>query len=317
MVDHLPRRRFLTGVGMSITVPVAGCLSTGEGSNVEAGVKTVKLSPAILRMAEIGLAEMPPRVMYSVDDGPDRRSELMDRFINGGATTEDTNPPLPEARHIYYDGMVYQLSHEVIDETPATRFGIRLDIVQGTVNQEDAVRFEELPEVDQRKLAERGLADGDTIGIGTTLLYTDNQTADSMLVPDPGFSYIVWDDGAEAAWFVDDSYDTTLKTYRYSAEEIDDAKTYGERMVDRFGLSLEDLSEEEQAIIETAIASEDGYAVEPEATPTEAFQSLLDRFDDAQSVHGLDEDSSDGRTYIAKYDGSWYWSIVQLRGTAA
>lgn len=305
------------GLGMSISVPIAGCLGSGESSNVEAGVKTVKLPPAILRMSEIGLTEMPPRVMYSVYVDDASLSELMDRIINDGATTEDTNPPLPEGRHIYYDGMIYQLSHEVIDETAATRFEIRLDVVQDTVNQEEAVRFEALPEIDQRKLAERGLADGGTVGIGTTLLYTDTETADSELVPDPGFSYIVWDDGSEAAWFVDDSHETTLKTYQYSAEKIDDAKTYGERMVERFGFTLDNLSEEEQAIVETAIENEDGYAVEQEETPSEAFESLLDRFEAQQPAHGLDEDPSDRGSYVADYEGSWYWSTVRERGTPA
>lgn len=62
-------------------------------------------------MESVPDSTLPAKVLYSIgiDDGPDRRAELIDDILDGGTTVERTRPPFPEDQHIYYDdgGAVY------------------------------------------------------------------------------------------------------------------------------------------------------------------------------------------------------------------
>lgn len=309
------RRRFLRYVAATQAVALAGC--TGEvpagGSQAGAPAPTARLA-----MDAVETAELPQGVLYSIAeyDGPDRRADLMDRILDGGASVEDTRPPLPEDQHLYYDDVVYQLSHEVTAETPATMYPVKVDIVTDGVNESEAVRFADLPAVDREKFAERGLAGGKTVGIGTTFLYTHHERDRSVLVPDSEYSYVVWDSGAEAVWDVDDGHERTLKTYRYAAERVDAAAAYGRRLRERFAFELAGLSAAEREIVRTTI-DEGPYVVEPEQTPSPAFWSLADRFRDREQAHGLDEDGEGlggedglGGPYIVEYEGGVYWAAL-------
>lgn len=299
------RRQVLRAAAAIAAVPVAGC-ATPPG-----------MGPAArLRLTEFEPTGIPQRVLYSIgiDDGPDPREDLMDDILDGGTTVEDTRPPIPAGQHIYYDDVVYLLDHEVEQEIPATKFQIRLDIVQGTVNEAEAVQFDALPAVDREKFAERGWDEGMSFGFGTSILYTDAEAAQSDLVPDSEYAYILWDDGSEAAWFVDDAHDTSIKTYRYAAEQIATAAAYGREMRQQFGFELFGLTEAERSIVETAIDEEDGYIVEQDQTPSTAFWSLTDRFDDADRIHGLQAgDEPNGPKYIVQYDGAWYTAVLLVR----
>lgn len=310
--NRLSRRAFLGATGASIVASLAGCTGPG-GQAIGRGERTA----ATLWMEAVDGAELPTRAIYSIgiDDGPSRRADLMDDILDGGATIERLRPPLPKGDHIYYDDTIYQLAYEVTEETPADRFHVRLDIVQQTVTESKAVRFADLPTVDKEQLATAGLADGDPIGVGTTLLYTDAQQSESVLVPDPEYSFIIWEDGSEGAWFVDGSSETTLKTYRYTAEVVEDAATYGRKMRERFAFDLAGLSEAEREIVETAI-EERKYTLPAGEPPPDAFRTLVDRFRGHEHARGLDEQAEDQNgvdgPYIVQYDGEVYWAILSI-----
>lgn len=297
MEHKLTRRGILTGGGTVLTAALAGCV--GERGH-----------PARLSMESIIDSELTRRVLFAIgtDNNPEEGVELMNDIRNGGATVERTDPPFPEG-HVYYDDAVYVLSNEIIKRTPATTYKILLGGVEGTVVESEAVQFSELPAVDREKFTARGW-DGD-LGLGSSLRYTDTEREKSALVPDPEYSYIVWEDGAEAAWSVEESYDTPLKVYEYSAEQYSTAAEYGKRVREEFAFELTDLPDAEVEMVRTAI-EEDEYAVDHQPTPTSAFRSLAERFRPQAQVTGLDEDEQGAGdlngVYLVRYDGSVYWT---------
>jgi hypothetical protein len=310
------RRALLTTAATSLPAVVAGCTTPGGfgGSNAAAEAPTARLE-----LTTIADVELPTKVLYTVQpaEGDDETARLFDRILDGGSTTKATRPPLPEQRHIAYQDGVYELTYEVLEETPATRYSVKVDIVTGSVSDADAIQFAALPEVDQEEFAAHGLADGDPVGIGTTFLYTDADREQSVLVPESEYSYITWDDGTEAEWVVEDAYETTLNTYRYTAEHVATAADYGQQMREQFTFELAGLPDAQREIVEMAIT--DGqYTVGPDETPSEALVALADRFRGHEQVHGLDEDGEGdlSSTYLVQYEGEVYWTTLVVQRDA-
>lgn len=310
------RRALLAAAASSLSAIVAGCTSPGgfSGSNAAAEAPTARLE-----LTTIADAKLPTKVLYTVRpaEGNDATAQLFDRILDGGTKTKATRPPLPKQQHIAYQEGVYELSYEVVEETPATSYSVKVDIVTDSVIEAKAIQFADLPEVDQKEFAEHGLADGDPVGIGTTFLYTDTEREQSVLVPESEYSYITWDDGTEAEWVVDDAYDTTLNTYRYTAEQVATAADYGQQMRERFTFERSGLPEAQRDIVETAIT--DGqYIVGPGETPSDALVALADRFRGHEQAHGLDEDGEGdlSGTYLVRYQGDVYWTTLVVQRDA-
>lgn len=306
------RRVLLTSVATIIPSVLAGCsaLSSFNGSTPIATVPTARLT-----MTAMNDTELLSDGLFAggiTDTGPN--ADLLDRILDNGATVTETRPPLPEHRHLLYDGMVYRLSHTVIERTPATIYSVKVDIPEGSAgkneDEDKTIRFDDLPAVDRQTFAENGLASGETIGVGTAFLYTDAERKRSVLVPESNYSYIVWEDGSRAEWIVDDATDTTLKTYRYTAKQIATAKEYGRRLRERFAFELSNLSDAQRDIIETTI-TEDQYLVASGETPPSALVSLADRFRNHEQAHRLNEngDGDLSGSYIVRYENTTYWTM--------
>jgi len=310
------RRALLATAAASLPALIAGCTGPGGlgGSNAATEAPTARLE-----LETLADANLPTKVLYTVrpGEGDDSKTQLFDRIIDSGATTKATRPPFPEQRHIAYQDGVYELSYEVIEETPATRYSVKVDIVTDSVIEAEAIQFADLPEVDQEAFAAHGLDDGDPVGIGTTFLYTDAEREQSVLVPESEYSYITWDDGAEAEWVVDDAYDTTLNTYRYTADQVATTAEYGQQMRERFTFELTGLPDAQREIVETAIT--DGpYVVGPDETPSDALVALANRFRGHEQAHGLDEDGEGdlSGTYLVQYQGDVYWTTLVVQRDA-
>ena len=310
------RRGLLRTTAMSLPAILAGCISPGglDRSNAVAEVPTARVE-----LTPIADAKLPTKVLYSVrpTDGDDETAQLFDQILDSGATTKATRPPLPEQQHITYQDGVYELSYDVVEETPATRYSVKVDIVTGSVTETEAIQFADLPTVDQDEFAAHGLADGEPVGIGTTFLYTDAESEQSVLVPESAYSYITWEDGTEAEWGVDDAYDTTLNTYQYTAEQVATAADYGQQMRERFAFELSGLPEAQRDIVETAIT--DGpYVVGPDETPSDALVALTDRFRGQEQARGLDQDGEGdlSGTYLVRYRDTVYWTTLVVQRDA-
>ena len=281
-----------------------------------------ELPTASLSMEPVEDAGIPPRVLYTVtpEYGSGRRTPeaaLIDRIEREGvATTERTRPPLPEDRPLAYDGTVYRLAHEVTGETPATRFSVKVDIVTGDEREGRTVAFSDLPAVDRGVFERNGLASGEVVGIGTTLLYTEREVERSTLVPETNVSVIEWASGAEAEWVVDEGYETTLNTYRYTIEGTTPASEYGARIRERSAWELPKLPEAERDVVEAAI--EDRYVVPPDETPPPALESLVERFRPHDRVEESSSEYRDGVSgpYLVRYGGEVCWTRLSIRPSA-
>lgn len=299
----MDRRALLAAAAAALPTAVAGCVGVRTQDAV------AEVPTARLEMEPVNDADLPGRVLYSAEDPSSERGKLAEAAVDGGTTVEATRPLVPEGREIAGPNGVYELSYEVVDRTPATAFSVKLDIVQGTVAEERAVQFADLPTVDRETFSEHGLEMGEIIGIGTTLLYTAEAVEKSELVPESDYDYITWENGNAAEWVVDDSYEQTLKAYRYAGMKVDSLAGYGERLREKFAFDLDSLSAAEQAVVEQAIG--DQYVVPPEETPTPGLRSLVAVFRGKAEIRGLAEEpdgnpaSASGR-YLTCYNGTVY-----------
>lgn len=306
------RRRALLAAASTLLPPaLAGCALTPDRPFGRSGAQAPTARFAVTAATPVGLVGEVLSGEYS-----DRRARLLGRAVDGGATATGTEPPL-RAGHRLYRGTVYDLSRTVVERTPATRYSVKVDVLQTTPDPSAVVRFGDLPAVDRETFADEGLAEGEVVGIGTTLVYTDAERERSALVPESAYEAIAWPDGTRAEWVVDDAYDTTLETYRYTAEPVADREEYGRRLRDRFAFDLTGLSGAERGVVETAIAR-DRYVVAADATPDPGFRSLVDRFRGREELRALDDADRGGErasgTYVVRYGGSLYLATLVVYG---
>lgn len=311
------RRALLATAATTLPALAAGCLGAAfSGGGNQAG----RAVTPRLEMTTIADGKLPAQVLYTVGTGATGadEAELFDDVVDGGATTTARQPQFPTERPIAFRDGVYDLAYEVTDETPATTYSVKVDVVTDSVDESEAIRFEDLPDVDKEAFASRGLADGDPVGVGTTLLYTETEREQSVLVPESEYAYITWADGTEAEWVVDDASATTVYTYRYTADHLMTTTEYGREMRERFAFELSGLPAEQRAIVETAI--EDGqYVAGADETPSDAFAGLADRFRDREQAHALDEPAPDRLSgeYLVRYQGQVFWTELFVREDAS
>ena len=305
------RRTFTAAFGALAVGTLAGCLDLGGWPPMAGRSPTVRFS-----MDAVDDAEIARRELYwdPNDDSPLRDRLLRDIRDDGEVTVGETDPPLPDDRPVFYDGTVYHLDREVTGEMPATRFWVGITIVDGDEPEGRTVAFSDLPAVDRRVFERYGFADGDPVGISTSLLYPQSEVEQSALVPETNIVIIEWPD-ARAEWVVHESANTSLKRYRYTVAETNPPAEIGADIRERFGWVLSDLSAAERDIV-GAVIEEDEYVVGPDENPPPALQSLVDRFD------GHDRVNYDGNTewtddvsgdYLARYEGTVYWITLSIR----
>lgn len=314
-MKHLKRRQFLAA-GTALTVAtIAGC----TGKQAHAGV--AKEPTASLKMQPITDTEIAKKVTYGEGlEEKERQHELVTVAIKDGSTTvKGTEPPFPENKPFVFDNAVYDLSYEIVESRLATSFQITLNPVEGPVDDSEAIQYENLPSVDKETFRKRGWEKIEFLGFGTSLLYLDEEIPNSVLVPEPKYSIIVWNSDTRGRFTVDDSYETELKTYQYSSTVVSNsAKKYGQRLRQNHVFELTDLSEEQQSILSEAIDSEHGYAVPREETLSDAMEKLVNQFrsqDEIDSVWANDgDDESVSGRYIVQSDDGVYWTRLHISG---
>lgn len=309
------RRAFRT---MTVVIPaiLAGCYSIGK--RIET-IPTTRLS-----MTATSDAALTSNVLSSVEINDETESRLLEE----GATVEvKGRPPVPVEKHFLSDGTVYRVSAEVTERTPATWYEVTVNPVQGSVDASETVRVANLPTVDREKLADHGMTDDRPVGVGTGFVYTEAERERSVLVSDPNYSVLLWDDGARARWNVLDSGETEVTTARYTAERVASAAEYGRRMREQFAIALTDLSASQRNIVETAIAEEE-YVVKQDESPSVALVRLVDQFRGQEALHALDETGESLRKpdlgepdefalqgdCVVEYGGSFYLTVILVRG---
>ena len=312
------RRKFIAALEALAVGTLAGCIDLGGWPPMAGRSPTARFSMDAVDDTDIARRGLSGG---ADDDAPLRDRLLRDIRDDDEATVGETDPPLPDDRPVFYDGTVYHLDREVTGETPATRLGVDMNIVDGDEPEGRTVAFSDLPAVDRRVFERYGLADGTPVDISTSLLYPQSDVEQSELIPEteadqttPPWVIIEWPD-VRAEWVVHESMNTSMKRYRYTVAETSPPSEIGADIREQFEWVLSDLSAAERDIVGAAI-EEDGYVVGPDENPPPALQSLVDRF------NGHDRVSYDGNTewtdgvsgdYLARYEGTVYWITLSVR----
>ncbi|MXR42429.1 hypothetical protein GRX01_13905 [Halobaculum sp. WSA2] len=321
---ELDRRSFLATTATLAATAAGGC--TGCAASPTASLRMTAESDAGLAREAL--------TTFDPDTEPDRpereRAAIAERVVaNGSAAVEDTDPPLPTDRPVVVNDGVYRFDAEAVDSRELRSFSVTIDPIrvddgEETPGPSDWIRYGDLPAVDREVLAERGYDDERPIGIGTSLSYRPEAVEDSVLVPDPEYSVVVWPDGA-ARFEADDASTYSVYTYELTAERIDSAPGFGADLRERFGFSLAVLPREEREILDAAVAPEtpapdaddrSGYHVASDEEPSEALRSLVDRFRERDPVVlGWEHESEPWRAsgeYVVRYDGAVYWASLRV-----
>lgn len=298
----MKRREFLV-TGATLTIAASGgCTGC---------VPAPKANLSMTETDDLGIAR---EVTYPIEEDGPRSNFVSNAVENGTTVVNDTEARFPENRSFVYQEAIYQLTYDITDSRPARVFHFTLNRAEGEVNESEVIQFDDLPAVDREKFASRGLAEDPFLGIGSSLLYYEPEVPKSMLVPDPEYTVIEWDAETQGRFTVDGSYDTTVNTYQYSAEQVhSSAAKFGRTIREQHEFTLSGLSDGERTIVTEAIENERGWVLMPDESPPDALYSLIDRFSKRQAVLREWEDEDDraegpSGNYIVRYDDTLYWT---------
>ncbi|SFL60517.1 hypothetical protein SAMN04487950_4342 [Halogranum rubrum] len=310
-------RRALLASGAALGLSsLAGCTGFGVSSLAIPGPN------ALLRMTPITDTGIAERLTYGRVSEDSESYALVSAAIDGEhPRAEGTSCPFPADRTFVFEESVYRLSFTVVDTEPATTttFSVTLDPPEGDVSPADVVAYESLPDVDRAQFERLGWENLSSVGYGTSFRYTTAEIADSVLVPDPEYAVIEWENGTRAAFEVTGSNDAPVKTYEYSSTRVaESASQFGREIRRAHAFVLSGLSEDERAIVADALDAEDGYVVDSDEPVPNAMQELGARFrahddvEDVDIVRDDEEESTVDGDYLVRYDGDVYWTRVHV-----
>lgn len=286
------RRSFLATAATAVALPLAGCAHPADGS----------LSMGALD----GDSAIADRYAGSTADLPQDRRALLAAAIAGEAPTrEGRYPPYESDRPLAHEGAYYRISHEVVDSRTAIQYTIQVDYDPASAPS-PVIAYEDLPAVDREALGEllppRGdPPDSDGFDVGRSYRYPD--VSESVLVPEPEYEGISHD-GSTYRVGIEGSREVTVQTYEYGAERVaDSAAELGQQLREQYLFTLSGLSDAEREIVDEAI---DGSYF-PDGEASDAFRSLADRFRTRDGI----ETTEHGGTWLARYDGTIYWTDLQ------
>lgn len=289
------RRRILGLAAIGIVGPFAGCLSPGGALEMTA----VETDSAI---GEAATAEVDP-------DRDEDGAELLEAAVAGESPEVDgERPPFDPYRHVRWEGAVYEVTWEVVDEQESTAY-----VVFAKRGDEDApgsrIEYEALPDVDRDALAdvhdEHGEFEDERVG--WELRYADEDAiAESVLVPEPEYEFVVVD----GTPFAIDSTtaERAAHTYVYDVTQLAPSPAaYGADLRSERLFELEPVTGDERELVEEAI--EDGRAVV--GRNDDAFvgvgETLLER--EPIYVH------RDVGEWLVEYEGEPYWTELDALRT--
>ncbi|MFC7097917.1 hypothetical protein [Halobaculum marinum] len=327
----LDRRSFLATTATLAVTATGGCVGCAPSPT------------ASLRMVSEDDAGIAEQALWTFGDGdvsdpgPENRDALAREVVDtGSATVEDRHEPLPTDRPVVVAGEgVYRFGADVTDSREMRAFGVTMNPIRvedgdETPDPADRIGYEELPAVDREALADRGYDDHRPPGVLTSLHYRPEAVEESVLVPDPEYAAVVWPDGP-ATIEVDDRGSYTVYTYEVTADRVSSTADFGADVRERFGWTLDGLTDAERDIVETAVGQTptgdvpheragEGYHVAHDEEPSDALRSLVDRFRAHDPVRFEWESPPEtwrvSGDYVVTYEGTVYWTRLSVDESA-
>ncbi|MBX0295481.1 hypothetical protein [Haloarcula nitratireducens] len=295
------RRQFLAGLSVAAVAPLAGCSDPRGSIRLTDVSDDAALAERWTRSADALTESSQELVAGAVEDDDDAR-----------ATAAATSPPLELARPVRYEGSYYDISYEATNEREETSYDVVVTFNPDPA-PETTVAFADLPAVDREVLdglleSRWDRTDETNTRLGTPAVYTDAETAESVVVPEPEYDGVTRDDRTVGIG-VDGSRLVTVADYRYRAELLaEDAAGIAALARERYRFEFADLSAEQRSILDEAKGGE----ARSEDPPSRAFTDLVEKF---RAHDGLDVDEYGG-TWLLGYDGRDWWAMVRdPRGT--
>lgn len=290
----------LRSAGVLGSCALAGCLGSPFGDACSAGTDftlEATTDDGIAAHVSATVAELPP-VAGRIADEALADGETTYRSYHEPGIHEDF--VRREGESAYYRLDVSASEHV---ETTGYRYEFALGEDVGTPARDDRVLgFADLPPPDRESiLAAVGpkarLAEARGARFPVVFAYVDGATRErSAFVPPVGTTYLRWQGRTLRVTFAEER-PATVVTYAITAEPVArSTSALVDRVLDRRGVVLDDLSAEQRDVVEAAI--DGGYdACEPYS---DAFAGLLDR---------LSTGEHDFASFV-RYEGTWYVARV-------
>lgn len=276
-------------------------------------------------MTAVSDREIARRVTHRLEADPDnpRYQQVAEIVETGSLTVEATEQPLPTEGLLVYEDTVYQLAAEVVATTPARTVSFTLAPAEGTDTAARTIRFAGLPTVDKAKFEARGVATDPFLSFGASFTYRKAELPKSVLATSDAPAILAWDADTRGRFTIDDAYDVTLRTYRYTASVVQaSAAAYGRAIRRENVVTLAGLTDAERAVVQAAIDAESGYTVPAGEMAPDPVQVLAARFREYDDVDPVWAGATpgDGRetatgSYLVEYAGEVYWTEVSLAAT--
>lgn len=284
----MQRRRFLCTAAALLAVPFAGCADrTGA-----------------LELTAVEDWEIARRASRSPKKLSDEENRIVDDLIaNGSATSTGRSPGFETDEPVRVDERYYNVSSRITGTFERESFAVLVDFDDVDPEGLKAVEFAEL------SAADRDFLDGlvpppsdahtrDGYEMGSVRTYTDEEMADSVLVPTLTVDAGVYD-GRAYRLKLDGSHTVTFHEYDYTSSLIADSDDeYGGRIRERCLFTLSGLSDAERNVVEKGI--ENRYYVNWDDDGVEALAKRL------QGHRAVRSDDYDGN-WLVEYDGVVYW----------
>lgn len=317
------RRSLLHSVAAGLTAVLAGCHDEGpsvlfhtERNPPGDGAKIPRVD---FNMEPVTDLEIARRITYPIHRPHNQSERELANYVIADGSVLITSPdrPAPAAIPFVLNDAVYELSYETIKAVPATFFTVTLKDRDSADDQADVIAYDALPEVDKAHLRDHGWDDGGIFGLGGVgFLYYEDEINESLFVPEPAYSVIKWDNETYGRIAVDGSTDTEVVTYEYTAQQVHaSAEAFGRDYRKAHAFALSELTDDQEAIIEAAMAEATRYRVQ-EGEPPEAFDRLKEQFVGQQKVERVYREANPllSGKYLVRYDGAVHWTELYIFG---
>ncbi|MWV39269.1 hypothetical protein [Natrialba sp. INN-245] len=291
------RRAFLASSAIGLGAVLAGCVEPGGALRMTAVETDEQIATEATRAVD---SSREPETASLLEEARDR----------GEADVEGERVPFRPDRPVKFDGVVYEVSWEVVGERTEAGYVVTATIGTDDVGEPE-IAFEELPPIDRsalESLPERidHFEGGDDRAFGMDVEYyhDEEELEESALVPEP--EYEVIDVDGEPVGIRTREDERILSTYRYDLEEIATATAYGAELRER-SVVLDSLTGDEREFVEEAV--EDGLAVV--GRDDEAFIGVGERLLETEPIY---EDESTGE-WLVEYEGTLYWTELDALRT--
>ena len=222
---------------------------------------------------------------------------------NGTYVGSGRVPPMrmEGSQPILYDGRYYDVQMESEKVSEDAEYVLRVEYV-GDESVEGETEYDALPEADRDALSEL-LPPEEPEGFEgeTGRLYTEDERYESVLIGDGAQTVVV--EGARYTVETERGETIDRNEYVYEFEEVADSRgEYISWMREEFTFKLDDLSDDERAVVSEAI--DGGYY---EGGVNDAFESLVERFRDHRAIRSDEW----GGEWLVEYDGTVH--LAELR----